>query len=78
MPNAKAGDVLVRLSCRCEGAVLVIDYLADEWTCPTCAQAGTETGRTTLTEEIIDGGIPSAAIKVKRLRMDAPEDRCAS
>jgi hypothetical protein len=37
--EAKAGDVLVELRCRCAGAVLVREYAVADWTCNKGHQA---------------------------------------
>lgn len=55
---AKATDRLVRLVCKCEGAVLVIHYQVEEWRCPSCRNIGTHTGEVVLEQA---GRMPAPA-----------------
>lgn len=52
MKEARPGDVLVEVRCKCAGAVLVREYAVADWTCGKCWQPASPGKRFQLDDEM--------------------------
>lgn len=68
MKEAKAGDVVVEVRCKCAGAVLVREWAVADWTCGKCGQPASPGQRFRLDSQL--QAVPIEVCGDRRAAMD--------